>query len=46
MSRLLDRIDRPEDLRDLTFDELEQLAGEVREFLVETVACIGGGGHL
>lgn len=27
-------------------EEMEQLAGEVREFLVDTVQCIGGGGHL
>lgn len=46
MSRLLDRIDSPQDLRGLSYDELGQLAEEIREFLVETVACIGGGGHL
>ncbi|MGE5597471.1 MAG: 1-deoxy-D-xylulose-5-phosphate synthase [Hyphomicrobiales bacterium] len=46
MTRLLDSIDCPQDLRGLTYDELEQLAGEIRHFLVDTVACIGGGGHL
>ncbi|MEO9254082.1 MAG: 1-deoxy-D-xylulose-5-phosphate synthase N-terminal domain-containing protein, partial [Tepidiformaceae bacterium] len=46
MPRLLDRIDGPGDLRSLSFDQLEQLAGEIREFLVETVHCIGDGGHL
>ncbi len=46
MARLLDRINSPADLRDLTFEELEQLAAEVREFLVDIVQGIGGGGHL
>lgn len=46
MARLLDRINSPGDLRELSIDELEQLAAEVREFLVEIVQGIGGGGHL
>lgn len=46
MSRLLDRIEEPRDLRALSYEQLEQLAGEIREFLVDTVDCIGGGGHL
>ena len=46
MPRLLDRIDSAEDLRDLTYPQLEQLAGEIREFLVDCVHCIGDGGHL
>jgi 1-deoxy-D-xylulose-5-phosphate synthase len=46
LSRLLDRIEEPRDLRALSYDQLEQLAGEIREFLVDTVDCIGGGGHL
>ena len=40
--RILDRIDRPQDLHDLTEDELEQLAQEVRATLIETVGEIGG----
>lgn len=39
---LLDTISRPADLRLLNTDELEQLAGELREFLVESVAATGG----
>lgn len=46
MTRLLDRIDSPLDLRGLSYEQLEELSGEIREFLVETVDCIGGGGHL
>jgi len=44
--RILDRIDSPADLRALSYDELEQLAREIREELVEIVRSIGGGGHL
>lgn len=46
MSRLLDRINSPDDLRNLSYPELEQLADEIRLFLVDTVHCIGDGGHL
>lgn len=46
MTGILDRIDSARDLRGLTYDQLSQLAAEIREFLVETVDCIGGGGHL
>lgn len=46
MTRVLERIDSAQDLRSLSYDELDQLAGEIREFLVDTVQCIGGGGHL
>ncbi len=46
MTQILDRVEGPRDLRSLTYDQLNQLAGEIREFLVETVDCIGGGGHL
>src|SRR3990170_4522707 len=41
---LLDRITTPRDLRDLTSAELETLAAEVRDFLVQT--CSRTGGHL
>jgi len=43
---ILDRVNSPADLRALSNAELQELAGEVREFLVETVHCIGDGGHL
>ena len=41
---LLDRIDEPAALKDLTEPELEQLASEIREVLVATVS--ENGGHL
>ncbi len=44
MPRLLSRIDSPEDLKVLTQQELEQLASEIREELVNTVST--NGGHL
>ncbi len=46
MTEILDRVDGPRDLRGLTYEQLDQLAGEIRGFLVDTVDCIGGGGHL
>src|ERR671913_553155 len=39
---LLDRIDRPQDLHSLGEDELQQVAQEVRELLIDTVGEIGG----
>ena len=39
---LLERIDRPEDLRALTRDECLQLCQEIREFTVEAVQRTGG----
>ena len=44
MSRLLDKIDNPQDLKKLTARELKQLAVEIREELITTV--INNGGHL
>ncbi len=46
MSQLLDRVNAPEDLRALSYEQLDELAAEIRTFLVDTVECIGGGGHL
>src|SRR3954453_2130459 len=48
MARILDRIDRPQDLHDLPEDELVQVAQEVREHIIDTVGQIGGhlGAHL
>jgi 1-deoxy-D-xylulose-5-phosphate synthase len=42
MTRLLDRIDGPHDLHHLSDDELQQVAQEVRELLIDTVGEIGG----
>jgi 1-deoxy-D-xylulose-5-phosphate synthase len=39
---LLEHIDRPEDLRALSEQELAQLAQEVREHIIDTVGEIGG----
>jgi 1-deoxy-D-xylulose-5-phosphate synthase len=41
-TRLLDSIDRPQDLHGLTEDELQQVAQEVREHIIDTVGEIGG----
>ncbi len=46
MGRLLDSVDDPASLRAFSYPELDALAAEIREFLVDTVHCIGGGGHL
>ncbi len=46
MTEILDRVDGPRDLRGLTYEQLLRLASEIRHFLVDTVDCIGGGGHL
>jgi 1-deoxy-D-xylulose-5-phosphate synthase len=42
MSRILDRIDSPADLQDLTVPEMKDLAQEIREELVATTAQTGG----
>lgn len=42
MGNLLERIDDPEQLHDLTLEELGALAGELRELLVQTVSRTGG----
>ncbi|HEV3226095.1 MAG TPA: 1-deoxy-D-xylulose-5-phosphate synthase [Acidimicrobiales bacterium] len=39
---LLDSVSSPADLRRLSYPELEQLAGEIREFIVEAVTRRGG----
>jgi len=44
VSRLLDKIDSPTDLKGLTLPELKQLAAEIRRELVATVTV--NGGHL
>ncbi|HEY6887266.1 MAG TPA: 1-deoxy-D-xylulose-5-phosphate synthase [Solirubrobacter sp.] len=42
MTKLLSRIDRPQDLHALSEDELQTVAQEVRELLIDTVGEIGG----
>jgi 1-deoxy-D-xylulose-5-phosphate synthase len=42
MSDLLQRIKRPQDLHSLSDEELQQLAQEVREHIINTVGEIGG----
>ncbi len=44
MSRILDRINQPADLKRLKLNELKKLAGEIREVIIQTVAR--NGGHL
>ena len=39
---LLDRIDGPHDLHGLSDDELQQVAGEVRQLIIDTIGEIGG----
>jgi 1-deoxy-D-xylulose-5-phosphate synthase len=39
---ILDRIDRPQDLHGLSDDQLQQVAQEVREHIIDTVGEIGG----
>ena len=42
MGTLLERIDEPEKLHSLSTEELESLAGELRELIVRTVSQTGG----
>src|SRR6188472_297540 len=42
MDRILDRIDRPQDLHGLSEEELAQVAQEVRRHIIDTVGEIGG----
>jgi 1-deoxy-D-xylulose-5-phosphate synthase len=39
---LLETVYRPRDLDQLSFEELGRLAGEIREFLIESVSRTGG----
>jgi 1-deoxy-D-xylulose-5-phosphate synthase len=43
---LLERISEPADLRQLTYAELDELATEIRAFIVQAVASSPAGGHL
>jgi 1-deoxy-D-xylulose-5-phosphate synthase len=42
MSDILQRIEKPQDLHGLSDEELQQVAGEVREHIITTVGEIGG----
>jgi 1-deoxy-D-xylulose-5-phosphate synthase len=42
MSELLQRIDKPQDLHGLSDEQLQQVAQEVREHIIDTVGEIGG----
>ncbi|MCS1409225.1 MAG: 1-deoxy-D-xylulose-5-phosphate synthase [Verrucomicrobia subdivision 3 bacterium] len=44
MSRFLDMVDSPDHVKKLTLDQLNQLAGEIREDLIQTLSK--NGGHL
>ncbi|MCI3920193.1 1-deoxy-D-xylulose-5-phosphate synthase [Paenibacillus sp. TRM 82003] len=39
---LLERIHQPSDLKSLDMSQLEQVAGEIREFLIQTLSSTGG----
>jgi len=42
MSGLLQDIKQPSDLRDLTREQLPELAAEIRQRILDTVSCTGG----
>ena len=42
MTKLLDQIEGPADLRDLDDDQLQEVAQEVRELIIDTIGEIGG----
>lgn len=42
MAVILPSIESPADLAELNYDELEQLSGEIREFIIRTVTTTGG----
>ena len=42
MTRLLDGVEYPSDLRRFSIDELDQLAGEMREEVISIVSEVGG----
>jgi 1-deoxy-D-xylulose-5-phosphate synthase len=42
MTKLIDQIDGPADLRDLSDEELQQVAQEIRELIIHTIGEIGG----
>ncbi|MEK7841873.1 MAG: 1-deoxy-D-xylulose-5-phosphate synthase N-terminal domain-containing protein, partial [Deltaproteobacteria bacterium] len=42
MSRLLDNINNPDDLKKIAASDLPGLAGEIRDKIVDTISKIGG----
>ncbi len=40
--KILNSIRGPEDIKKLSFEELDRLSGEIREFIIETVSKTGG----
>ncbi len=42
MSKILDRVNVPADLKDLNVHEMEDLAADIRELIIETVSKTGG----
>lgn len=42
MTTILERVNNPEDLKSLSIGELNQLAGEIRQFIIENVSKTGG----
>lgn len=42
MNSILDKINSPEDIKQLKEKELNQLAGEIREYIIDTVSETGG----
>lgn len=44
MGTLLDHIHQPQDIKTLSYPQLEQLAAEIRQLVISTIAC--NGGHL
>jgi 1-deoxy-D-xylulose-5-phosphate synthase len=43
---ILPSIETPEDLQNLSYDELDQLSEEIRQFIIESVTTNPTGGHL
>ncbi|MCE5285752.1 MAG: 1-deoxy-D-xylulose-5-phosphate synthase [Pelosinus sp.] len=42
MTKILDRINRPQDIKNLSFGQLTELAGEIRGLLIHTTSKTGG----
>ena len=42
MGTLLETIHSPADLKRLNYAQMEELAGEIREFLIQTLSKTGG----
>ncbi len=42
MEKIIDRIKGPEDIKKLNFDELNLLAAEIREFMLDILSKVGG----